>query len=205
MPLKIHRIFFLPTTVFILSMLLFTGTAGSTFAASNTPVSELVLMRPSLTARPYAVRFSYGVGIKGMVPVRDQLRDGAHMLIEGSVSLLQNNLIRPNSELASVPVSWLLRHEPLTQDFLLFADPEFVRRGPFIDALIRETLSELHADLTLTEPLQEDQTYTLKLTLVLKYAEVPPWLKKALFFWSWDLSPVLVFERQFTLNETPAS
>jgi len=186
-------------------MMVFPALAGNAFAASNTPVSELVLMRPAITARPYAVRFSYGVGIKGMVPVRDQLRDGAHMLLEGSVSLLQNNLIRPSSELASVPVSWLLRHEPLTQDFLLFADPERVRRGPFIDTLIRETWSDLHADLTLTEPLQEDQTYTLKLTLVLKYAEVPPWLKKALFFWSWDLSPVLVFERQFTLNESPSS
>ena len=161
---------------------------------------EIQLRRIRCTVAARQVAVDYQLGLKGLVPIRDQLRDGAHMTIEGGIRLFQYNLLRPNSELASQPLVWILRHDPLTREFLLAdagsADGGF-HRSLHLDTLLREAWGNLHAALTPKEPFDDDETYIIRFDLVLKYAEVPPWLKKALFFWSWELSPQFSHEHEF--------
>lgn len=162
---------------------------------SGSPASELFLRRVRCDIEAGRVTVDYQLGLKGLIPVRDQLREGAHMAVEGSASLLQYNLLRPNSELASVPLLWTLRHDPLTREFMLTQE-ETALRATHIDTLLRDGWKDLHVTLTPAEPLEADETYVVRIELALKYAEVPPWLEKALFFWSWELSPKLNYEQE---------
>jgi len=163
---------------------------------------EIQLRRIRCTVAARQVTVDYQLGLKGLVPIRDQLRDGAHMAIEGGIRLFQYNLLRPNSELASQPLSWILRHDPLTREFLIVDAGSTgggqSHRSAHLDALLREAWNDLHAALMPETPFEDDETYIIRFDLVLKYAEVPPWLKKTLFFWSWELSPAFSHEHEFT-------
>ena len=184
----------------LLMLMLSACLSGQAAAASNAPVSELFLLKPQILATEHSVFFSYGLRVRGLMPIRDQLRDGAQMVLEGSASLLQRNLLRPNSLLATQPLSWHLRHDPLTREFIITDQAGAVRGGPFIDALLRDSLSELSLELNPEEALEPDQTYILEFSLILRYDQAPPWLRNALFFWSRDLSPTLNYEQRFTLE-----
>ena len=50
----------------------------------------------------------------------------------------------------------------------------------------------------LQTPLASGETYKVRLDVTLQHAEVPPWLEKALFFWSWDIAPAASFTQEFT-------
>lgn len=176
--------------------------AGTTVSTSQPGEIQLRRTRVTVAARQASV--DYQLWLKGLVPIRDQLREGAHMAIEGSIRLFQRNLLRPNSELAAQILAWTLRHDPLTREFMI-ADvsvPEGqITRSPHLDSLLRDAWKDLHAVLAPAEPFEDDETYIVRLELVLKYAEVPPWLQKALFFWSWELSPKCTFEHEFTWQQ----
>ncbi len=196
MNLSATRPFFLLGLALVFVVCL-TGPAG---AASNAPISELVLLQPRVSATAERVTFAYGVKVKGLVPLRDQLRDGAQMKLEGSLTLLQHNLLRPNSQLATVPLAWNLRFDLLTREFMVTGEDGTVRSGPFIDELLRNVWQQLRVELSPEDPLETDQTYIVQLSLILRYDEAPPWLRNALFFWSRDLSPTLEYEQRFSLQ-----
>ena len=169
-------------------------------AANPKQPGEIELRRIRFTVAARQVSMDYQLGLKGLTPLRDQLRDGAHMAIEGSIRLFRRNLLWPDSELAEKTLAWTLRHDPLTHEFLIVDAGEEEgqsSRSPHLDALLREALSDLYAVLTPETPFEDDETYIVRFDLVLKYAEVPPWLKKALFFWTWDLSPRFSHEYVF--------
>ena len=163
--------------------------------------SEILLRQPRFVVTGQSVTVTYQLTIKGLAPLRDQLRDGAHMALEGKLRLFQRNLLRPNSELCVAPLAWGLRHDPLTREFVL-SDPEGrTSRAPHLDMLLRDALKNLQTTLTPEDPLEDDEEYIVRFDLVLKYASVPPWLERALFFWSWELSPAFSFEHSFTYSE----
>ena len=171
-------------------------------AANSILPGEIQLHRTRFTVAARQVTVDYQLGLKGLNLIRDPLREGAHMAVEGGIRLLQRNLLRPNSELAFQPLAWILRHDPLTREFLIAdastAKAGQVSRSPHLDTLLREAWSDLHAVLTPETPFADGETYIVQFDLVLKYAEVPPWLKKALqFFWSWELSPKFSHEHAF--------
>ena len=174
--------------------------AGPVLAASNAPISEIFLHNPQISATAERVEFSYGLRVKGLVPLRDQLRDGAQVLFEGTLTLLERNLLRPNSELASLPLAWKLRHDPLTREFVMEDQNGAVRSSPFLDTLVRDMLGSLRAEFVPEDPLEADQTYLMKLSLILRYDKAPPWLRNAMIFWSSELSPALAFEQSVTLE-----
>ena len=169
-------------------------------ASSNLP-AEIQMLRADFTISAQQIMVDYQIGLKGLIQIRDQLRDGAQMTIEGGISLLRRNLLRPNSELAFLPLAWILRHESLTREFLILdaskAEGGAFNRSPHLESLLREAWKNLHAVLAPETPFEDDETYIVRFDLVLKYAEVPPWLKKALFFWSWELSPKFSHEHTF--------
>ena len=171
-------------------------------AASSSRPGEIQLRRARFTVAAEQITVNYQLNLKGLIPIRDQLRDGARMTIEGGIRLLRRNLLRPNSELAFLPLAWNLRHDPLTREFLLVevgkAENGQAARAPHLGALLQEAWKDLYAVLLPEMPLEDDETYIVRFDFVLKYAEVPPWLEKALFFWSWELSPKFSHEHTFT-------
>jgi hypothetical protein len=174
-------------------------------AASGSPPGEIGLRRIRFVVAARQVTADYQLSLTGIAQVRDQLRDGAHMAVEGGIRLFRHNLLRPDSEIAFQPLLWTLRHDPLTREFLITdagaPEKRAAGRSPHLAALLREAWAHLHAALTPETPLENDETYIVRLDLVLKYAQVPPWLEKTLFFWSWELSPKFSHEYTFTWRE----
>ena len=70
---------------------------------------------------------------------------------------------------------------------------------------LNAVLGDAVIPLSPTIPLTPGENYQVALTLSLRHAHVPPWLEKALFFWSWDVLAPATFTLDFQYETIPAS
>lgn len=186
------------TTILLCSLCLFSEPLPT--AAADT-ICELALQDVVLTVTSGRVAANYRLDIAGVEDLRDQLRDGAHLVVEGQVQLLEHNTLLPDDELDMVRVEWFLRHDPLTREFVVVDKWNDTRRGPDLGQLLQGTWKQLIVTLSPQEPLQPGLDYRVVFRLAVRYAEVPPWLGNALFLWSRTVSPELELEQSFVFPE----
>lgn len=136
------------------------------------------------------------IQINNIAVVRDQLRDGAHMVLKAVVSLHRLRSVLSNQLLGEKVVELHLRHDPLRRNFIVYFDKNIFQNRSLNDAL-QSAWDEIHFDLVPEIPLEAAQNYRVTMQLTLQHAEVPPWLEKALFFWSWDVVPPLTVTQDF--------
>ena len=127
----------------------------------------------------------------------EMLNDGVHVstgigLENGGVRiLLSNEVISGESR------SYQLRHDLLSREFILSSPGHPIVRQKQFDTLLASAFQHLDFLLPLQAPLVSGETYRVQLKITLEHAEVPPWLEKALFFWSWEVTPPLSFSQDF--------
>lgn len=142
------------------------------------------------------LRLRSSLSLENSTPVRKQLQDGAQMGLTCTLSLERVNTFH-NSEVASTTSLFMLRHDPLTREFVMSSgDDKFQLRylAPLIEQGWRETPLELPLPASL-----EPGEYRLTLHLTLEYTDVPPWLARTLFFWSWEVASPLTYTQTFRL------
>lgn len=128
--------------------------------------------------------------------VRNQLRDGAQMVLKGVVTLHRLRTLLSNELLGQAEVVVHLRHDPLRKEFMAFRAQQVYQNRNLAQALYTAWDSAPVA-LVLAQPLAADESYRVTMHLTLQHAEVPPWLEKALFFWSWDVVPPVDVTQDF--------
>ena len=93
--------------------------------------------------------------------------------------------------------SYQVRHDLLSREFILSSPGHPIVRQKQFDTLLASAFQHLDFLLPLQAPLVSGETYRVQLKITLEHAEVPPWLEKALFFWSWEVTPPLSFSQDF--------
>lgn len=139
---------------------------------------------------------SSGIRVQNIEQVRDQLRDGAQMLLKGTVTLHRLRTLLTNQLVGEGDLVLHLRHDPLRRDFLVFRGKELFKNRNLAQVL-SAAWDAAPITLKLREPLIPGDTYRVTMLLTMQHAEVPPWLEKALFFWSWDVVPSLELTQDF--------
>lgn len=139
-----------------------------------------------------------GICVSDSHTIKVLLRDGAiinltcRLIIERLRKVLVNETLADRSEVHQ------LRYDPLTRDFIMLRPNAPARRDKKLDTLLAATWECLAFNIPLENPLLSGETYRVRLDVTLQHAEVPPWLEKALFFWSWDVAPATSFTQEFT-------
>ena len=138
-----------------------------------------------------------GFRVDNLGVARNLLRDGAQLVLDCTLSLERLRTVLRNVPLSEVSLRLHLRHDALTRDFLLYVEGQPLRRSRNLNQLLDPFAKDLQILLPLELPLESGEDYRLTLRLTLQYAEVPPWLERALFFWSWDVAPPVSLSKEF--------
>ena len=159
---------------------------------------------PKLELRTFTVEMlndgidvSMGIGLENDGVVRAQLRDGAVMTLTCKLALERVRTLLSNEVLSEESRSYQLRHDLLSREFILSSPGQPLVRQKQFDALLASVFQHLDFLLPLQASLVSGETYRVQLKITLEHAEVPPWLEKALFFWSWEVTPPLSFSQDF--------
>ena len=146
---------------------------------------------PKLELRTFTIEMLNG-GV-----VRSQLRDGAVMTLTCKLALERVRILLSNEVISGESRSYQLRHDLLSREFILSSPGHPIVRQKQFDTLLASAFQHLDFLLPLQAPLVSGETYRVQLKITLEHAEVPPWLEKALFFWSWEVTPPLSFSQDF--------
>ena len=162
------------------------------------PSAEMLLDSFTVQTSAQQVEVLTGLRISNPDGIKSQLRDGAVMMLSCIMNLERIRTLLSNEQLSVIQRTYQLRHDPLTREFMLSSsDAPTLHQGNF-DSLLNLAWKELHFTLPLLRPLSSGETYRIRLEMTLQHTEVPPWLEKALFFWSWDVCPRVVLTQDFT-------
>jgi hypothetical protein len=191
-----------PAFCLLLILLCIFGT--SAYAA---PAHRLIVDPPPVlrTAEGFLVA-DISIAVDNEAGLRDLLKDGALLELEIQASVERLRSLLGNAELERQTRAFLLRHDPLSREFLLSA-PGAHDAGDMRDRNLTRLLHAGWKKLTLPlVPLKtlraegEDEEFAVELRVTLRHADVPPWLQKNFVFWSSEVAPQLHFTLPFAFD-----
>lgn len=129
------------------------------------------------------------------------LLDGANLNIKIEILVEKLNMLS-NDVLFEETIIYNIRYDLLRRDFML---DNAGKKSYFknFDDLLKKYFEDLKLNIPLNEPLETQETYKITLKPSILHAEVPPWLKKALFFWSWEI--VYPYPYHYEFSYEPSS
>lgn len=158
----------------------------------------IYLSNLSLDTRAGEVALSFSLELDDTARVEGLLRDGATLALSCEAVLSKERSLWVDETVAEVTFRSLLAADGLTREFFL-EQPGLERplRGRVLSELLHEAWTRIVLDLTSLEQLERGETYDAKLTVGLRFDDVPNWLKQSLPFWSWEISPPETYEMEF--------
>lgn len=160
---------------------------------------RLVLRAFSVATEGDTMVLRVAVDIDDREALRNLLRDGAQLKLTLTAALKRSRTLMPAEEIGAVLAEVLMRHDPLTREFEFSTSPDLpARRDRNFNRLMDATLERLRLPLAPAASLTQGESYTVSLTCDLRHTQVPPWLEKTLFFWSWDVVPESTYTQSFT-------
>ena len=126
------------------------------------------------------------------------LRDGAKMEMACLVQFLRKRTFWSNELLTENTVSTRLAYDRLLREFVLSVEDAPLVRNESFRGLMSESWENLNIPLENPGGLEQDQSYMVKVTVDLKYTEMPPWLTRSILFWSEEIIPATTFELDLT-------
>jgi hypothetical protein len=164
-------------------------------AASAAPPRRLVLdPPPKLQELGDLLLADLSVSVDNEENLRDILKNGAVLELGISITVTRLRSILSDEEMEKREYSSIIRHDPLSRDFLVIV-PEIAGRREVKDKnLIRllnaswKKLSLPAARLSLLRERGEDEKFEVIAEISLRHTEVPPWLEKNFTFWESEVA-----------------
>ena len=135
------------------------------------------------------------------------LRDGAVLELAISAVVARERTLLRNVKVATAVFPSVLRHDPLSRDFVAFVptpDGEREVRDRNLSRLLEASWRRLVLPVIPLEDLlriEPAASYLVLLTITLRHIEVPPWLERASLFWSPEVVPQV--KRNFVFTPPP--
>lgn len=140
----------------------------------------------------------FGIGVSSLDSLRVLLKEGGTVKLECEGTLSLRKELWLDGTVASRTLISFLRYDKLTQEYVM--QQEGVS-APFsqksLKQLLQNTWGRLSLPLTPLEALDRGAPYVVSLHVILHDEDVAPWLKKTLFFWSWDAAPSMRYSMDF--------
>ncbi len=144
------------------------------------------------------VRVRFGVQCP-VEPLKQLLTDeGATVRVGFEAALRRERLLLWEKQEAVARRLYYLKSRALSQEYELKGeglDKPLV--GTELAPLLDKAWSTLEMDLGAWHQLQPGSEYVVDLRIECDRADVPVWLRRALFFWSWDVLPPRTYRLRF--------
>lgn len=152
------------------------------------PPEHFVTKGLTMETRTGTIVVRVGISVDNEAGLHDMLKDGASVQLTAELQLERLRSLWTNVTLAEQTYTSMLRHNPLTREFLLYMPGETT---PVADRnlsrLLAATWHKLSFPLGPVDLLRQAEAgsqYRISVYLTLRHTEVPPWLAKAFVFWS---------------------
>ncbi len=160
---------------------------------------ELVLDTLVLDNVNERIQLRFGVQTEEMEALRTSLDTSGALRVECTIFLRRQRSWWPDSMLVEKDLRYDLRVNPLTQSYkMINCQTQQTIKGNKLKGLIQKGWEDIAVDLGPWKALQPGSTYIVELKLQFKRPDVPIWLKKTLFFWSWDVLSTQNYRMYFT-------
>lgn len=141
----------------------------------------------------------FGVSINDIDGLKQILRDGAVINLTSTADISPKSTIIPRGALVEIQGLSSLQMEPLTREFILTEpDRDMPNRNKSLKQLLDSTWLTMSLPLCSLSELSHGSEYIVQLSIKLEHADMPAWLSKTLFFWSWNVTPPINYSMTFT-------
>lgn len=163
--------------------------------------AAFVLNSLSVVFQQGITRLEAAIAVNDPASLQANLRDGAALNLHMDVLVEHPRMVLPDKTVSQQRLLFQIRFDPLTREYLLLRRAESPLRQRRLAALLEEVLGDAVIPLAPPAMLVPGERYRVRLTLGIRHADVPPWLEKALFFWSWDVIAPTTFSLNFVCGE----
>ncbi len=145
------------------------------------------------------IQIRFGIGIEKMEKLRSYLEEGGTLRLNCKAYLLMKKNMWWDEELKVNELIFDLNNNPLTREYLLYNVSQNKKvQSKSLSFLLENEWGNLVLNLGSWKTLPRDKNYALELFVSLKRTDVPIWLKKALFFWSWSIASSKKYRMDFS-------
>lgn len=141
----------------------------------------------------------FGVEVEEPSPVEQMLTSGQSLEFVCQAALYRVRTVWPDKTVAREDLRLIITYDVL-QSVYTARDKEgkelVVESG--LTAFLDKIMGSVVMDLGPWSDLKRDKNYSLRLSIALTRNDVPPWLRKALFFWGWDAAPQADYQLDFS-------
>lgn len=141
----------------------------------------------------------FSIDIDDMEKIKAALDDGSKLALICDVRLLKSRMFLWDQSLARQEIEIGLEKDLLSKEYdIIFPDRKksLVNFGTsdFLDQF-----ADMQARLLPLDSMEPDRKYAVRIEARLVSKGVPSWIKRTLFFWSWDLAGSIRYEMEFSL------
>ena len=145
------------------------------------------------------IQLGYGITVQDAQELYSYLDDGLVLEMECTAKLIRNRRWWRDSVLQEQTLVFELKNQLLQGEYSLKKEgSQNVQKDQDLAELLQEQWSEIRIDLGDWSQLEPDNDYSVELSVHLKRSNVPLWLKRSLFFWSWDVMPEQNYRMDFS-------
>ncbi len=145
-----------------------------------------------------AVRF--GIGFTELDSLRLMLKEGARVTLTCEAALTEPGSLWFSNTLSTQELHSVLSYNVLTREYMItLSGQPTLHKSNSLVKLLAETWAELALNVGQLANLTRGEEYRVDLDIRMASDNVPPWLAKTLFFWSWDIAPSMHYSMDFTL------
>jgi hypothetical protein len=169
-----------------------------TLWAATAWAQTLVLSNLVVDNQAGSLMARFGVAVDGVAEMTDNLQNGVTLSLVCKARLNKSGSLFNGHQLAETQMTSKLKYDALTKEYSLqLPGREAPLKHPRLDELLRAGWGSLSLDMGPWRMLERGQDYTLALDIKLSQADMPNWLRRNLFFWSWDVIPNSSYQLQF--------
>jgi hypothetical protein len=160
--------------------------------AQTLTLSNLVMdnQRGALTLR-------FSLTVNELERLRALLQDGTTLALKCQIKLSRKREYLPAKTLVDAEARQVLSGEPLSQEFVLEFDQQQAMRNKDLAKLLGDAWGHMEINLGPFSLLERGASYSVALDVSLIEANVPAWMRWALFFKSWEVAPSAVYRMDF--------
>ena len=171
---------------------------GLLLSAGPARAQGLELVNLALDNRGGNLAVHFGLKAEGLAQVKAALDQGSDLVLRCRADVRRVRTLFFDSRVAGLDFESRLTADGLAQEYgVELPGGGRPLRGKDLGALLDRAWGAVTLDLGPWKALTPGNEYVLRLDVSLKRADVPGWVRVAVFFWSWDVLPAAHYEQEF--------